>query len=119
MNDPAPLAVSQILLPVSDLSASLCFYEEVLGLPLGFRDGDRYATVVAGPIKIALAAQQERAAADGPATAFKVPSVAEVRQRLEAGGGEVPQVAEGGHELTLEIVDPDRNSVIFYQPRPR
>jgi catechol 2,3-dioxygenase-like lactoylglutathione lyase family enzyme len=57
------LEVSQVLLPVQDIDASLKFYTEVLELPLGFRDGDRYATVKAGGIKLALAAPPERPAA--------------------------------------------------------
>ena len=54
------LEVSQLLLPVQDIDAALTFYESVLGLEMGFRDGDRYATLKAGGVKIALAAPAER-----------------------------------------------------------
>ncbi|MEA2419303.1 MAG: hypothetical protein QOE60_1509 [Thermoleophilaceae bacterium] len=111
------LEVSQVVLPVSDVEASLGFYEQVLGLPLAMRDGDRYAMLRAGGVKIALAAPEERLPDQGTAPAFKVQSLDEVIERLRAAGVPIPEILEGEHERMIEIADPDGHPVIFYAPR--
>jgi predicted enzyme related to lactoylglutathione lyase len=111
------LEVSQLLLPVQNIDTSLTFYETVLGLELGFRDGDRYATLKAGSVKLALAAPAERLPDQGSAAAFKVPSLEAVIERLVANGLDEPAVIDGAHERSIEIKDPDGHAVLFYQPK--
>jgi catechol 2,3-dioxygenase-like lactoylglutathione lyase family enzyme len=111
------LEISQVLLPVDDIERSLGFYETVLGLPVALRDGDRYAALRAGGVKIALAAPAERLPEQGAAAAFKVASLDDVAERLRAGGIEVPEVLEGEHERTIELRDPDGHAVLFYEPK--
>ena len=109
--------ISQILLPVEDIDASLLFYSEILGLPVGIRDGDRYATLKAGAVKIALAAPEERRRERGAGAAFKVKTLDVVIERLRERGIQVPPVLEGAHERTLEVTDPDGHAVLFYEPK--
>lgn len=111
------LEVSQLLLPVQDIDSSLAFYETALGLEIGFRDGDRYATLKAGGIKLALAAPAERLPDQGAAAAFKVPSLEAVIERLVAHGLARPSIIDGAHERSIEVHDPDGHAVLFYQPK--
>lgn len=109
--------MSQVLLPVDDVDASIGFYEKVLGLPLAFRDGDRYATLRAGAVKIALLAPAERLPDHGTAAAFKVASLDAISGRLRAHHLPAPDVIEGAHERSIELRDPDGHAVLFYEPR--
>lgn len=115
--DAAMLELSQVLLPVADLDASLAFYGRVLGLPLLMRDGERYATLGAGGVKVALAAPAERPPDRGAAMAFKVRSLQAVIDALAQDGGTPSEVVEGHHETSVEVRDPDGHAVLFYEPR--
>ena len=109
--------MSQVLLPVADLDSTLAFYETVLGLEVAMRDGQRYATVRAGAVKIALATPSERRADEGIAMAFKVAGLDLALERLRERGVDVQSPRDGEHERTIEIADPDGNRIIFYEPK--
>lgn len=105
----------QVILPVTDLRAGLAFYEDALGLSVAMRDGNRYATIDAGPIKLALAAPEERRIESGPAVAFKGGSLDAVVARLTARGIAAGMESIGAHQRSIEIRDPGGNAVIFYE----
>lgn len=108
----------QLLLPVGEIEASLAFYETAMGLPVGMRDGERFALLDTGAVRLGLAAPEERRRDQGIAPAFKVPSIAALRSRLSAAGLRPPEAVEGAHQLTVEVTDPDGHPLLFYQSLP-
>lgn len=110
--------VSQIILPVTDMDKAVGFYE-ALGFPVLMRDGDRYALLQAGPVKIALAGWMQRLPDQGVAIAFKVDSVDDAARQLSGAGAEPPEVEAGPHERTVGVDDPDGHALIFYEPAPK
>ena len=84
-----------LLYPVADIDAALPFFTEALGLPVKFRDADRYCALDAGALTLALVAGEERLV-DQPALAFKVDEgddIAAAITRLVAAGATVAQPA--------------------------
>ena len=106
---------------VSDLDRSIDFYENVLGMPLQFRDDEHgYASVEPEGIRLGLA----RVAPDSPETSplvgrhtgvgLGVPDLEAAHEELVAKGVRFPmppaKQAWGGFMATIE--DPDGN--VFY-----
>ncbi len=110
-----PIELRQVLLPSADLDAALAFYE-ALGLPLKFRDGDRYAALDAGGATLALVGPADRDPAAGVALALQVESVDAVAARLRSAGVEFDGPHDGGHERRLELRDPSGNPLVLYSP---
>ena len=103
-----------LVLAVDDLNAACAFYTDVLGFPLRFRDGDRWAQLDAGGIDIALAAGGERPAT-GIALSLKVGDVAAALDRVRSGGGEVAgEPARGAHEIRASFTDRDGHLIYLY-----
>jgi catechol 2,3-dioxygenase-like lactoylglutathione lyase family enzyme len=113
-----PLSLRQILLPTTDLDASLAFYEGVLGLPLKFRDGDRYAALSAGDATLALLGPADRDPAAGVAPALRAAAVEPLAERLREAGWAVEGPHDGGHERRIELSDPSGNPLVVYAPLP-
>jgi catechol 2,3-dioxygenase-like lactoylglutathione lyase family enzyme len=109
--------LSQVVLPVAHMEAAVGFYAGTLGMPIAVRDGDRYALIKAGPVKLGLAAPSERGSDRGIALGFKVADLEPVRRRLASGLGSEPPIVQGEHEVMVEIVGPDGHPLIFYAPR--
>lgn len=105
-----------LLWPVPDLDAAVAFYVTGLGLPLAFRDGNRFASVRAGGVSLALAAGSEDITGGVPAPAYKVPDLGLAVAAAEAAGAEVVVGNQAGpHELRAVIRDPSGHLVILYQ----
>ena len=49
----------QVYVVVDDIEREVSFYRDVLGLPLQFRDGDRWVQFGAGDVSLALASEEE------------------------------------------------------------
>lgn len=111
--------VRGVVYPAADLSASLAFYRDALGLPLRYADGGRYAALGdGGTASLALASGTE-AVADTPAAKVRVPDVAAAVETAAAHGARVLAPAEAGpHEVRAVVADPDGHPVVLYAPAP-
>jgi predicted enzyme related to lactoylglutathione lyase len=106
------MRLGNVLIPVADLDRAIAFY----GLPVRFRDGDRFAALDAGGVTLALAGPAEHVTA-GVAPSFRVDSVAAaVRDLLARGGEVVREAADGPHETRAVLRDPSGNVFVVYSP---
>ena len=109
--------VGMVIHPVRELEPARRFYEEVLGLALLFRDGDRFCAFDAGGVRIALAAGAEDVAG-ATAVAYKVRDLTAAIAALEAAGAErVRGPEEGAHERRAVLRDPAGNAFVLYAPK--
>ncbi len=112
--------LGHVIVPVSDLDASLEFARLALGLPLKFRDGSRYAALDGGGGTIALAAPEEQPVAERIVIGLRVDDLDAVAGRLVAAGATLlGAITESEHERRLAFLDPDGNAFVAYQPKPR
>lgn len=104
---------------VADMDRAVAFYGEALGLPLKFRDGDRWAAFDVGGTTVAVAAAEDRAAPGAGATlSFKVADVDAWAREASERGMEVGPVETGPHERSVTVADPDGHRMIVYSPLP-
>ena len=112
--------LGNIILPVEDLGKAVAFYQETLGLPLKFRDGERWAAFDAGGTTLALAAGAERPPGNVIALSFKVENVAAAMDRAVGDGATlVSPAAEGPHEIRGAVKDRAGHLIYFYSSRPK
>ncbi|WP_394296823.1 VOC family protein [Nocardiopsis halophila] len=111
--------VRGVVYPARDLRASLAFYRDVLGLPVRFADGGRYAALGDGASATLALASDGEAAADVPAASVRVGDVAAAVRTAAARGARVLRPAEAGpHEVRAVVADPDGHPVVLYTPVP-
>ncbi|WP_068921884.1 VOC family protein [Planobispora rosea] len=109
--------LGNVLVPVDDLEAAIAFYAGTLGLPVKFRDGDRFAALDGGGATVALVASAEQVAGTATAPSYKVGDVARVVRELAGAGAEVVRDAEAGpHETRAVLRDPSGNVFVLYSP---
>lgn len=105
-----------LLYPVDAIDTALPFFTEGLGLPLRFRDGDRYCALDAGALTLALVAGEERLV-DQPALAFRIDEgedIAAAVARLVAAGATVTQpAAQGPHETRAVLRTPEGFALVL------
>lgn len=107
------MKASLLLCPVHDLDAAVAFYRDVLGLPVKFRDGDRYCAIDAGGFTLGLAAGAERVA-DEAAAVFRVEDIAESLNVLVAAGAQVLRPVERGpHEARAVLRAPGGGALVL------
>jgi catechol 2,3-dioxygenase-like lactoylglutathione lyase family enzyme len=98
---------------VHDMDRAVAFYQDVLGLRLKFRDGDRWAAFDVGGTTVALAAAGAEAAV-GATLSLRVDDV-DAWAREAAGRGLAAGAPEDGpHERTVTVVDPEGHRLIVY-----
>lgn len=114
---PTPPILRELLWPVTDLDAALSFYVDGLGMPLKFRDGDRFAAVAAADdVTLALVAGTEAVTGSIPAPAYRVGDLAAaVRRAQDAGAIVVMPGEEGAHEKRAVLRDPAGHLLVLYQ----
>ena len=101
------MKLQMLLIPVAALAPAVEFFQQVCGLPLKFRDGDRYAALDANGLTVGLAAGEERIA-EVPALVFRVTAIAAEVERLCSAGAELLRPAEQGpHEQRAVLRSPD------------
>lgn len=110
--------VRQIILPVDDVPSASRWVQSVLGLPLRFADGDRFAVFDAGAVSIALAAPQEQAAPGEVAIGVRVDAVEAARDRVAAAGSAYGEITTGAHEQRLTFTAPGGARFVAYSPLP-
>ncbi|MEW9547753.1 VOC family protein [Nonomuraea sp. NPDC050783] len=106
------MKLGNVLIPVADLDEAIAFY----GLPVKFRDGDRFAALDGGGVTVALAGPAEHVTA-GVAPSYKVDDVREsVRELVARGAAVVREPEDGPHERRAVLRDPSGNVFVLYSP---
>jgi predicted enzyme related to lactoylglutathione lyase len=87
------------------------FYEEALGLPLAFRDRDKWSQFKAAPVPFALSSLSEAApAAHGSVVVFGTAEIAAFAERIERlGGRHLKSRDMGSHGSVAMFADPENN----------
>lgn len=113
-----PPHLGHVVLPVADVGRATAFCQEALGLPLRFRDGDRYAALEGGGAAIALAAAQEQVEAGEVSIGLKVDALDAAADRARNAGARVlGDIVETSHDRRLAVADPDGNIFVLYESR--
>lgn len=108
--------IGNIQYPVADVQAAVSFYEDAFSIARLFVDGDRYAALDAGGVKLALADESEKLVGV-PAASFKVSDIGRTLDLVIAGGGEtLLGPVDGPHEKRAVARDPWGNLFIVYEP---
>jgi lactoylglutathione lyase len=123
--------VDYIIVNVSDMSRSVAFYRDIIGLPLKF-ESPEWSELQTGATTLALHHTQARGGSEGPAPAgpvagtcsigFSVEDLAATHRELAARGAHfvlapTEQVNEG---IRLAVcVDPDDLAISFAEPLTR
>lgn len=111
--------LGHVVLPVADLERALGFVEEALGLPLRFRDGDRYAALDAGGGTLALATPIEHVVSGVPSIGLKVTDLGAASERLRGTSATIlGEIVETDHDRRLAFSDPDGNVFVLTESRP-
>lgn len=108
--------LGMIVIPVTDLNNALAFYRDTLGLEVKFRDGDRFCSLKADGLTIALTAQDEKIT-QATALAFQVEDIHQAVDQLMTEGASAGQGIElGDNEKRCVLTDTEGNEFIIYQP---
>jgi predicted enzyme related to lactoylglutathione lyase len=117
MDEQAP-RIGNVLHPVRDLGSAVTFYRDVVGLPLRFQDGDRFAAFNGGGTTLALVAGDEDVTEGQAAVSLLVNDVAAAASRMVAGGAAVLlPPSDGPHETRAVLRGPDGHLVVVYARR--
>lgn len=105
----------------SDMTRSLGFYRDLLGMKMKFQDGDKWAQLDAQGARFALGSPEEAGAAAASRTVvvFEVDDLAAARTALEGAGAPILATRDmGSHGSTLTSRDPDGNVIQFFAKAP-
>jgi flavin reductase len=113
--------VGNVIYPVADIARAVAFYRDVVGLPLKFQDGDRWAAFDCHGTTLAL---ERRAPDDGVAQRVRVSLKASgdweaLIDSFRSAGATVGVLSTGAHERTATLTDVDGNQTILYAPLNR
>jgi predicted enzyme related to lactoylglutathione lyase len=100
-----------------NMSRSLGFYRDLLGMKMKFQDGEKWAQLDAQGTRFALASPEEAgvAAQSNTVIVFEVDDLSAARAALEAAGAPILATRDmGGHGSTLTARDPDGNIIQFF-----
>ncbi len=105
---------------ITNMSAALAFYTNVLGMTVKSNFGDDWAEVSAGGFDIGLHPKSERGPAPGQLGSIIVGLIATdlgaARPRLLAGGAkDVAEVVQGDGGSFLHLHDPDGNALYLWE----
>jgi predicted enzyme related to lactoylglutathione lyase len=96
---------TMLLYPVDEIDEGLEFFHKRMGLPIKFRDGQRFCALDAGSLTLGLVAHEERIV-EQPALVFRVEDIAGCVDRLVAAGATVLQpIIKGPHEMRAVLRD--------------
>jgi predicted enzyme related to lactoylglutathione lyase len=112
------LELRTLLVSVRSIAESLPLYEQALGLPLKFQDGDHYAALDGGAITVGLATDADHPAPGSVALSSKTDDVASAVDALVASGARVEMPAtDGGHEVRALLRDAAGTAIVVYGPK--
>ncbi len=100
-----------------DMSRSLSFYRDLLGMKVKFQDGEKWAQLDAQGARFALSSPEEAGAAAASSTVivFEVDNLGPVRAALEAAGAPILATRDmGNHGSAITSRDPDGNIIQFF-----
>ena len=96
-----------------DMDAAVAFYRDVLGLTLVRRDGNEWAELDAGPVRLALHGADEHPGGGGGTVVFRVEDLDGTRWVLEQRGAAFDELVGEveGFARFASFRDPDGNPV--------
>jgi len=112
-----PKRVQNVFVAAMDPASLHGFYEGALGLPMKFRDGDRWIQYGAGNTNVALACLEEAAPATGGLVmVLEVDDFEGAPERIAAAGGQVLGLRDmGAHGAVLSLRDPEGNLLQLFR----
>lgn len=113
--------LQNVYLVARDVAAQCAFYEGVLGLPVKFRDGERWAQYDAGGSAFAIScAEEARPAESGAVMVFEVDDFEGVEESVVRAGGRIEARRDmGSHGAVLSLRDPEGNVVQMFRRAPK
>jgi predicted enzyme related to lactoylglutathione lyase len=113
----SPQRVQNVFVVAKEPASLHAFYEGALGLPMKFRDGDRWIQYGVGNTNVALACLEEAApATNGIVMVLEVDDFEGAQERIVAAGGQVLGLRDmGGHGAVLSLRDPEGNLVQLFR----
>ncbi len=108
--------VQSVYYTVKDMNRAAAFYDQVFGMKLKFRDGDKWTQLDAGNVSFALSSAEESASAEGGAVvAFEVDDMAVYEAKLASAGATVIQRRDmGSHGKVVAFKDTEGNIVQLF-----
>jgi predicted enzyme related to lactoylglutathione lyase len=104
---------TMLLYPVEQIDEALPFFQQALGLPIKFRDGERFCALDAGGFTLGLVAQEERIVRQ-PALVYRVDDISATVDRLVAAGAKILQpITQGPHELRAVLSGPQEFPIVI------
>jgi len=110
--------IGNVFYRVPDMAAAVRFYQDVLGLSLKLRDGERWAAFDVGGSTLGL----EGGAPGGPGGAtvsLRTDGLDALVDTLRTRGAQVSDIETGPHERRATLHDPAGNTLVLYEPLPR
>jgi len=116
----SPKRVQNVFVVAKEPASLHAFYEGALGLPMKFRDGDRWIQYGVGNTNVALACLEEAApATSGLVMVLEVGDFEGAQERIVAAGGQVLGMRDmGSHGAVLSLRDPEGNIVQLFRRAP-
>jgi predicted enzyme related to lactoylglutathione lyase len=113
--------VQSVYYTVKDMNRAVDFYQNVFGMKLKFRDGDKWAQFDGGNVSVALSCPEESASAEGGAVvALEVDDMAAYEAKLKAAGAVVIQRRDmGSHGSVVAFRDTEGNIVQLFAKAPQ
>jgi len=113
----SPKRVQNVFVVAKEPASLHAFYEGALGLPMKFRDGDRWIQYGVGNTNVALACLEEAApATSGLVMVLEVDDFEGAQERIVAASGQVLGLRDmGGHGAVLSLRDPEGNLVQLFR----
>ncbi|BEP51865.1 MULTISPECIES: VOC family protein [Variovorax] len=113
----SPKRVQNVFVVAKQPASLHAFYEGALGLPMTFRDGDRWIQYGVGGTNVALASAEEAApATSGLVMVLEVDDFEGATERIGAAGGQVLGLRDmGSHGAVLSLRDPEGNLVQLFR----
>ena len=113
----SPKRVQNVFVVAKEPASLHAFYEGALGLPMKFRDGDRWIQYGVGNTNVALACLEEAApATSGLVMVLEVDDFEGAQERIVAAGGQVLGLRDmGSHGAVLSLRDPEGNLVQLFR----
>jgi predicted enzyme related to lactoylglutathione lyase len=101
----SPKRVQNVFVVAKQPASLHAFYEGALGLPMTFRDGDRWIQYGVGGTNVALASAEEAApATSGLVMVLEVDDFEGAAERISAAGGQVLGLRDlGSHGALLSL----------------
>ena len=102
---------------VNNMDQAVSFYQDILGLEVKFRDGDRWTQFDVNGVGVALADPSEGSVppGGGATVVLEVEDLGEMREKLAQNGVTVNATVDmGGHGKYFTAVDPAGNIVQIF-----